>query len=47
MNPTARESVSPARASAPALWERVPLDCLACALLVILAAALSLAGILP
>ncbi|MFE1600516.1 hypothetical protein [Methylobacterium sp. ID0610] len=47
MTPTARETVSQDAASVSALWESVPLDCLAAALFVILAGALSLAGILP
>ncbi|ACA16173.1 hypothetical protein M446_1680 [Methylobacterium sp. 4-46] len=47
MKPIARGRASPGRAEAPALWESVPLECLAAALFVILAGALSLAGILP
>ncbi|GJE02624.1 hypothetical protein [Methylobacterium isbiliense] len=43
VSPLARETASPA----PALWESVPLECLAAALFIIAAAALQLAGILP
>lgn len=47
MTPIARESPLPGAVNAPALWESVPLDCLASALFVILAGALSLAGFMP
>ncbi len=46
VSPLAREAGSQAPA-APALWESVPLECLAACLFIIAAAALHLAGILP
>jgi hypothetical protein len=47
MIPSAREAPAPEAATAPALWESLPLETLAAVLLVILAGALKLAGILP